>query len=105
MKIKRIEHIDDFGINEHVCWAEVAGVPNEFIEEAVAIDKENYNEGCFGICVGQDEDGWYISQEEPGSELFYIDNDGDKHWMNYKLTKTEEVNAIEFCKNYLEEEE
>lgn len=104
MKIKCIEHVDNFGINENVCWVEVNDIPREFTEEAKAIDKENYDEGCFGICVGQDEDGWYISEDEPGCELFYIDNDGDKHWMNYKLTDTEEVNAIEFCKKYLKED-
>ena len=105
MKVKCIEHIDDFGINENVCWVEVTDIPKEFVEEAKAIDKENYNEGCFGICVGQDEDGWYISEDEPGSELFYIDNDGDKHWMKYILTKTEEADAIEFCKKYIKGDE
>lgn len=104
MKIKCIEHVDDFGANENVCWLEVVDVPTEFIEEAKVIDKENYNEGCFGICVGQDEGGWYVCEEEPGSELFYIDNDGDKHWMNYKLTELEEADAIKFCKKYLGEE-
>jgi hypothetical protein len=37
--------------------------------------------------------------------LFYVDNDGDKHWMNYKLTELEEIGAIEFCKKYIGEEE
>ena len=104
MKVKCIEHVDDFGINENVCWIEVNDVESRFIEEAKTIDKDNYCEGCFGICVGHNEDEWYISEDEPGSELFYIDNDGDKHWMNYKLTDTEEIDAIEFCKKYLGEE-
>jgi hypothetical protein len=33
--------------------------------------------------------------------LFYIDNDGEKHWMPYVLTEDEEKEAIEFCKKYL----
>ena len=105
MKIKNIEHVDQFGMKEYVCWAEVTDVPAKFIEEAKAIDGENYSKGCFGICVGRDEAGWFITQDEIDSELYYVDNDGDKHWMDYKLTELEEVEAIEVCKRYIEEEE
>ena len=105
MKIQSIEHIDDFGMHECLCWTVVDGVPTQFIEEAKAIDGDNYCEACFGICVGSDEDGWFVNQDDINCELYYIDNNGDKHWMNYKLTEQEEADAIAYCKKYVGEEE
>jgi len=105
MKIKCVEHADYFGLNEVICWAEVVGVPDEYVEKAKLLDGENYHEGCFGICVGKDDDGWYICEGEPGCYLFYIDNDGDKHWMNYKLTAVSGFEAIKFCRKYIDGEE
>ena len=104
MKIKNIEHVDQFGMREYICWAEVTEVPEEFVVQAKEIDGENYCEGCFGICVGHDENGWYVCQDYPSSELFYVDNDGDKRWMSYKLTEEEEIEAIKFCRKYIEQE-
>ena len=100
MKIKAMEHYDEFG-SEVVCWLEVEDVLGFFKHLAKQIDQENYSEDCFGICVGCDEDGWYVCQDAPGCELFYIDNEGDKHWMSYVLTEDENTEAIEFCKEYL----
>ena len=76
-------------------------IPNKFIQEAKRIDKENYLEDCFGICAGKDEDGWYICQDTIGCELYYIDNDGEKHWMEYLLSDAEKESAIEYCKAYV----
>ena len=100
MKIKAMEHYDEFD-SAVVCWLEVDGVPNSFKYLAKQIDGENYLESCFGICVVLDEDGWYVCQDAPSCELFYIDNDGEKHWMSYVLTENENKEAIEFCKNIL----
>lgn len=103
MKITKIEHVDDFGTRERVCWLEVTDVPKEFEKAAKKIDKKNYNSNCFGVCVGKDEEGWYISQDSLNCELFYIDNDGDKHWMEYTLDAQETDAAIKMCKLYTEE--
>lgn len=100
MKIKAMEHYDEFG-SEVVCWLEVEDVSGYFKHLAKQIDGENYSEDCFGICVGCDEDGWYVCQDAPSCELFYIDNEGDKHWMSYVLTESENEEAIKFCKEYL----
>jgi hypothetical protein len=99
MKIKAIEHYDDFDLTV-VCWLGVEDVPDAFKNLGKQIDGDNYLDSCFGICVGCDEDGWYVCQDEPYCELFYIDNDGDKHWMSYMLTEDENKEAIEFCKEY-----
>lgn len=104
MKIGTIEHIDDFGLNEHVCWCEVEDVPSEFIAQAKAIDGENFLESCFGICVGCDEDDWYVCQDNFYCELYYVDNNGEKHWMEYLLSDEQRQASIGFCKSYIEEE-
>ena len=46
MKIKGMEHVDNFGILENTCWLAVDDVPECFIEEAKKIDGENYSEDC-----------------------------------------------------------
>lgn len=100
MKIKTMEHYDEFD-DAVVCWLEVEDVQDDFKHLAREIDKENYLESCFGICVGCDEDGWYVCQDAPNCELFYIDNNGEKHWMPYILSEAENKEAIEFCKEEL----
>ena len=99
MKIKEIEHYDEFD-SVIVCWFTVSDVPDYFKRLGKQIDGENYLNSCFGICVGYDENGWYICQDSPKCELFYIDNDGEKHWMSYVLTEDEATEAIKICKEY-----
>lgn len=100
MKVKTMEHYDKFD-SDVVCWLEVKDVSNYFKRLAKQIDKEHYLDDCFGICVGRDEDGWYVCQDSPNCELFYVDNNGEKHWMSYVLTEDEKAEAIEYCKNEL----
>lgn len=100
MKIKQMEHWDTFD-SEIVCWLEVEDISDYFKFLGKQIDGEAYLESCFGICVVCDEDGWYVCQDSPNCELFYIDDDGEKHWMPYVLTESENKEAIEYCKKYL----
>lgn len=106
MKISKMGHCDKFWDNEYVCWLEVENIPQKFVRQAKRIDGDNYSEDCFGICVAKSEDcSWCVCQEVPGCELYYIDVDGEKHWMNYVLNGIEYDNAIEFCENYVKGEE
>lgn len=102
MKVRCIEHVDKFNETECVFWLEVDNVPREFIDKAKEIDGENYEETCFGVCVICDK-GWAICEDGPGCQLFYIDNDGDKHWMPYELSVSEEHDVIEYCMNNIKE--
>lgn len=104
MKIRCIEHVDKFGPNERTFWLEVEDIPRELIEEAKVIDGENFDISCFGICVIQTGSNWFVCVDEPKKELFYIDNDGDKHWLPYEVSQEEEDNAIEYCMNNIKEE-
>ena len=100
MKVLEMEHYDDFD-DDYVFWVCVQDIPAKFIQEAKQIDKENYLPTCFGICVCKDEDGWGVCQDSPGCELYYIDNNGYKHWMEYLLSDVEKENAVEYCKTYI----
>lgn len=104
LRVKTMDNCDKFWDNEYVCWVTVDGVGDKFIREAKEIDGEFYSSDCFGIWVGKDNEGWFIGQDSPGCELFYIDNDGEKHWMSYILSDEEEELAIKFCKEYIGEE-
>lgn len=104
MKVRCIEHVDKFNENEYVFWLEVDAVPKEFIEKAKQIDGEEFLETCFGICVMCNENDWCICQDDADCELFYIDNEGKKHWFKCKLIELEASEAIEFCKNNLKED-
>lgn len=103
MNIKEIEHMDNFGEGEYVFWLEVKDVPEKFIEKAKRIDKENFLEDCFGICITCSENEWNVCQGDIDCELYYIDNNGDKNWMEYILTEEERTDAIKICKEGITE--
>ena len=99
IKIKCIDHIDDFG-NDKVFTIVLQEV-SLYKNRAMKIDKENYSSDCFGLIVNYDadENEYCICQDEFDCEIFYVDNNGDKHWFNYKLSEDEANEIIECCKN------
>ncbi len=90
LSYKALDHSDDFG-TEVVCWVEVTGVPERFVEEAKRIDGDNYIGDGFGVCIQYDRDNgeYFTVEDEPGCNLYYIDNKGDKHWFPYKVNEQE----------------
>ena len=52
---------------------------------------------CFGACVLFDSDGFHMCQDEENYELYYIDNNGNKHWMEKKFTNDELKTFFEIC--------
>jgi hypothetical protein len=99
MKFKKIENIDDFG-GDKVFTLAVDNVDSKFVQMAKAEDGEDYDEGCFGVWVNYDagKNEYYICQDSVDSELFYVNNDGDKIWMPYILTDEEVNEMISACK-------
>lgn len=89
---KNFEHIDDFD-GDKIMWIEVHefGIPKDIKMKAQEIDGDDYNGDCFGICINYDcvIPELYVCQDELNCELFYIDNDGDKHWFEYQLNDIE----------------
>lgn len=99
MRFKKIENIDDFG-GDKVFTLAVDNVDSKFVQMAKAEDGEDYDERCFGVWVNYDADKneYYICQDSIDSELFYVNNDGDKIWMPYILTNEETNEMINACK-------
>lgn len=62
-----------------------------FVEEAKKIDGDNYIGDGFGVCVQYDrgDEEYFAVEDEPGCNLYYIDNKGDKHWFPYKVNEQE----------------
>ena len=90
LNYKALEHSDDFE-TVVVCWVEVTGVPERFVEEAGKIDGENYIGDGFGVCIQYDRDSgeYYAIEAEPGYNLYYVDNKGEKHWLPYEVNEQE----------------
>jgi len=88
---KSLEHYDEFG-KDIVFWIDVSSVPKKFMEEAKAIDSENYSGDCFGVCMHYDGENKEFSavEDEPGRNLYYVDNNGNKHWFPYVLNQQEQ---------------
>lgn len=96
MKIKRLEHYDKFDTNEYIFWLCIKNVPRKFVKQAKVIDGKNYNKDCFGVCVVYDGE-WSVCIDNLNSELYYIDNNGNKHWLKYILNFKERNLVISFC--------
>lgn len=93
---KEIEHFDNFG-DSVIFWCVASDVPKKYINQAMKIDKENYTDDCFGACVIFDAEGFHFCQDEVDCELYYVDNDGDKHWFKKVFTDNEAKTFFEGC--------
>lgn len=91
MKFNGIEHFDRFedGI---IYWAEISDVPDAIQSKAQQIDGPAYNPNCFGLCVCYDTatNKFELVTDtdlSTGSSrnVYYIDNDGNKHWYKSDL--------------------
>lgn len=85
-------YIDDFAEEKYI-WVDIyeTGISKEIKEKAKWIDEECYNGNCFGVCIEYDcqNDSLSIYQDEPDCSLFYVDNQGVRHWFEYELSEIE----------------
>ena len=90
MTFKGVEDFDDLD-TESIYWVAVSGVPERFVNEAERIDGSNYSGECFGVCIQHDrETGKFAAIEDnPGQNIYYVDNLGEKHWFDYSLSEQE----------------
>lgn len=86
MKLNGIDHYDHFSV-ETIFWAEISDVPGIVQNTAEEIDGDEYNALCFGMCVCYDwakNEFAIVTDRELSTDeqcnIYYIDNDGDKHW-------------------------
>lgn len=93
MKFAHVEHLDDFDY-EILFWVDICDVCEALQDEARKIDGDQYSRDCFGICVNYDaktERFYLVTETDPDTQeprsVYYIDNDGDKHWFPAEITQ------------------
>ncbi len=90
MTFKDLEHFDKLDDTE-IYWVDVSGVPERLVEEAKRIDGADYSGECFGVCIQRDKKTgkFDVIEDSPGHSLYYVDNLGYKHWLDYRLAGQE----------------
>ncbi|MCI8914968.1 MAG: hypothetical protein HFF38_12830 [Lawsonibacter sp.] len=106
MTFKELEHSDKFNDEESIYWVDVSGVPERFVNEAKRIDGSDYSGECFGVCIQHDrKTGEFAAIEDsPGHSLYYVDNLGYKHWLDYRLSGQELEKIVSKICMFIEEE-
>ena len=101
MKIEEIDNCDDLD-DIKVFAILVTDVPSKYVAQAKKIDGKYYKEDCFGIEISYhaDEDKYVISSEYD-KQLYYVDFNGNWHWLDYTFTQAEKDAAIEFLFDYI----
>ena len=94
MKINQVEHIDQFDDNEFIIYFELMDMGKDFENKGKEIDGEDFSSECFGVCsiYNSESKEFEIMSEfdivnEFGKHVYYIDNSGDKHYLDGKLDK------------------
>lgn len=102
---KNFEHTDDFD-GDKVFWIQIHefGIPEDIKDAAKSIDEENYINDGYGVCVNYNADAneFHVVEDAPGCELYYVDNNGDKHWFKYSLSEMETYMIISKCIDAIE---
>lgn len=87
MEFKGIEHYDIFPDDVIIFWADVSNPPKEIQAAAREIESWDFSPNCFGLCVNYSfaAKKCYLVTDTGNSpedcrNIFYIDQDGDKHW-------------------------
>lgn len=77
-------------------------IPPEYVAQAKQIDGEAYTESCFAFQLKFLIDAnRFIIAGKDGREMYYMDENGDKHHMDVKLQKNVYDLAVEQCNAYL----
>ena len=105
MKFSGIEHFDHFP-DETIFWAEFADPPAELRDKAALLDGDNYCETCFGVFADFDAKAqqFDLIADMDGDEahtVYYIDNDGDKHWFACEIPEELKNRIFSECQQIL----
>ena len=91
MKLESVEYADHFE-DETQFWVSVSDVPGHLRAEARKIDGANYSDSAFGMGAYYDvpADKFELMTEIPFGtsdlcHIFYVDNDGDRHWFPLEI--------------------
>lgn len=84
MKFNGIESLDHYQ-DATIFWSGLSDPPADLKKEAIIIDGKDYRETCFGMCVIFDAETQKFDfvvdmDRDKACNVYYIDNNGDKHW-------------------------
>ena len=88
MKIEEIDNCDDLD-DIKVFAILVTDVPSKYVAQAKKIDGKYYKD---------------VISSEYDKQLYYVDFNGNWHWLDYTFTQAEKDAAIELCKKDLQKE-
>ena len=108
MKLVRIEHYDDMD-DSVIFWLDVSDVSLSNQKRARRIAGSDYEPDCFGVCVTYDvetKEYFLIYDTEAGGRdyLYFIDMDGDKHWLPAKITRAFREEVFAACREVIDRE-
>ena len=108
MKLVRIEHYDDMD-DSVIFWLDVSDVSLSNQRRARRIAGSDYAPDCFGVCVTYDvetKEYFLIYDTAAGGRdyLYYIDMDGDKHWLPAKITRAFREEVFAACREIIDRE-
>lgn len=112
MEFKGIEHHDIFEEDVIVFWADISNPSQAIQAMAQEIDGAEFSPDRFGICVNYSfvqKDFFVVTDTEMASEdhrsIFYIDQNGNKHWFKADLPQELLDQIIGECKKVVQETE
>lgn len=115
MEFERIEHYDVFEGDVIIFWADISGLPNEIRDIAQEIDGCDFNPNGFGVCVNYSfaEQDFYLvtdmgyigAPEDDRRNIFYIDQNGDKHWLKTDIPQELLDRVFEECGKIISDRE
>ena len=106
MKFYSIDICDQFP-DETIFWVALSNLPDELRNRAKLIDGEYFSESCFGVCVAFDAETkkFEIVEErdkDEASTVYYIDNDGEKHWFACEIPEKVTKRIFSECQKILD---
>lgn len=103
IKLRIIETKQDKQHNAIIFEMAMGNMPEKYVAEAKRIDEDAYAEECFAFqfrfCIGANR--FFIS-EVGGKEAYYLDENGDRHYMDYKIPQNLTNIAIDQCTGRLQ---
>ena len=106
MRFIGIDNISDFE-DEKIFWISLTDPPARLKSRAKLIDGEAYSDTCFAVWVSfyPDTGEFEFVKEKAGDascSVFYIDNDGERHYFPYEIPEALEKQIISECRKKLD---
>lgn len=80
-------------------------LPKKFVNLAKKIDGENYEPDCFGFEYSYNIGSkTFTVNKKNGYALYYLDEEGDRHYMDYEIPQNIETVAVKKCNKVLQQE-